>query len=355
MKQPQTPSLTREELYKLVWSKPLSTIEKEFNKLPIDIKNACEKFKIPLPENGHWSKLKFNKQEPIPELEELKDEELKKVQNVLETKEIELSPIKKINLRKAEIEKTLNLKVPDRIISLNPMLNQVRSDLAEKYKNSYYRDDFPNTSDGLFSISVSKESLPRTLRLVNTLINFMQKRGHSFKINQETEIVIYNEPIQIRLREKRERYIKETTEYGTEYHGYRPTGNLYFIIDRWANERTYADSDKEKLEEKLSHIIAYLEILGEKKVQERIERDEWHRQYQIERINETKIKQQIEEEKQKVKQLFMNTENWVQATNLRNYLQALEQNAILTNSFNKETKDYIIWANKQADLIDPLS
>lgn len=97
-----------------------------------------------------------------------------------------------------------------------------------------------------------------------------------------------------------------------------------------------------------------MEILGEKKVQERIERDEWHRQYQIERINEAKIKQQIEEEKQKVKQLFMNTENWVQATNLRNYLQALEQNAILTNSLNQETKDYIIWANKQADLIDPL-
>lgn len=112
MKQPQTPSLTREELYKLVWSKPLSTIEKEFNKLPIDIKNACEKFKIPLPENGHWSKLKFNKQEPIPELEELKDEELKKVQNVLETKEIELSPIKKIiaskSIKKQKLSSTMS-------------------------------------------------------------------------------------------------------------------------------------------------------------------------------------------------------------------------------------------------------
>lgn len=354
MKTPQTTSLSREELYKLVWSKPLVTIEKELNIKSLDIKNTCEKFKIPIPENGYWSKLKFNKQQPISELEPLEDEELKNIQNVLEIKEVEISPMKKINLRKAEIEKTLNLKVPDKITSLNPILEKVKSDLTAIYKSPHYGDDFPCTSESVFSVSISKESMPRAIRVLNTFVSLMQKRGHTFNIKRETEVIIYNEPIQIRLREKRERYVKETSKYGTVYHGYKPTGNLYFIIDKWSNERTYSDSDKEKLEDKLSHIIAYLEVLGEKKVQERIERDEWHRKYEIERINEAKIKQQIEEEKQKVKQLFINTENWVLASNLRNYIHILEQNAIHANSLNQEIKDYIKWANKQADLIDPL-
>ena len=355
MQASQTTSLSREELHKLVWSKPLTTIEKELNITTLEIKNTCEKFKIPMPENGYWSKLKFNKQQPISELEPLEDEELKNVQNVLEINEIEISPLKKINLRKAEIEKTLNLKVPDKITSLNPILEKVKSDLTEKYKSPHYGDDFPFTSNGVFSISISKESIPRALRLINTFVNLMQKRGHSFKIERETEVIVFNEAIYLRLREKRERYVKEISKYGTEYHGYRPTGNLYFIIDRWSRERTYADSEKEKLENKLSHIIAYLEIQGEKKVQERIESDEWHRIREIERIKEEKIKQQIEAEKQKVKQLYINTENWVQACNLRNYIKALEQNAIQTNSLNQEKKDYIEWGNKQADLIDPLN
>jgi alkyl hydroperoxide reductase subunit AhpC len=80
------------------------------------------------------------------------------------------------------------------------------------------------------------------------------------------------------------------------------------------------------LENKLSHIIAYLEIQGEKKVQERIESNEWHRKREIERIKEEKIKQQIETEKQKVKQLYIHTENWVQACNLRdNYTEILSK------------------------------
>ena len=59
-------------------------------------------------------------------------------------------------------------------------------------------------------------------------------------------------------------------------------------------------------------------------------------------------------EKQKVEELFVNSENWVKSTNLRNYIHALEQNAIQTNSLTDEIKEYIKWAILQADKLDPL-
>ena len=52
---------TRKELYDLVWNKPLTHIAKDYNFSDNGIRKICKKHNIPLPKNGHWSKLKFNK------------------------------------------------------------------------------------------------------------------------------------------------------------------------------------------------------------------------------------------------------------------------------------------------------
>ena len=65
-------TFTRQELYDLVWSKPLSTIVKEFDISYSTIKDIYTKNNIPCPDSGYWSKLKFNKEvvkKPLPKLE----------------------------------------------------------------------------------------------------------------------------------------------------------------------------------------------------------------------------------------------------------------------------------------------
>ena len=54
--------LFRKKLYELVWSKPLSTISIEFDISFLDLRKICTDYQIPIPRNGHWSKLKFSKQ-----------------------------------------------------------------------------------------------------------------------------------------------------------------------------------------------------------------------------------------------------------------------------------------------------
>ena len=347
--------MNRIELYNLVWAKPLSSIEKQINIKIQDIKNACVKYQIPLPENGHWSKLKHNKHQPTPNLKPLEDKALSDSDNVFELHNKEISPLKRINLKKAEIENDnrLNLIVKQNQKSFDSDVQLLINDFKDRDKRWQRADDTIQSSSHLFPISVAESNLKRTFSILDTLFKALKIRGHKVQINHSHTLIISDEPIHLRLREKRVRYVKEHYSYG-DYHGFKPTGILYFIVGGTYGDVFLSDSENVKIEAKISHLIAQLEILAEKKAVERIERDEWHRKYQLEREEEERQKKLLALEKQKVEELFVNSENWVKSTNLRNYIHALEQNAIQTNSLTEEVEDYIQWATLQADKLDPL-
>lgn len=64
--------LTRQELYDLVWSLPMSKLAKKFKVEQERLKEICTENTIPLPKRGYWSKVRFNKKEvkaPLPKIE----------------------------------------------------------------------------------------------------------------------------------------------------------------------------------------------------------------------------------------------------------------------------------------------
>jgi len=54
-------ALTRKELYDLVWSQPIGKLAKKYKVEPQRLKEICTENKIPLPNRGYWSKVRFNK------------------------------------------------------------------------------------------------------------------------------------------------------------------------------------------------------------------------------------------------------------------------------------------------------
>ncbi len=56
--------ITREELYEMVWTTPISTLVKKFGVPPQLWVRACAALRVPRPPNGHWSKLPFGKAAP---------------------------------------------------------------------------------------------------------------------------------------------------------------------------------------------------------------------------------------------------------------------------------------------------
>ena len=59
---------SRNELYELVWAKPMTHLAKELGLSDVGLRKICVKYGIPLPLRGYWSRLQFGKQDPRPEL-----------------------------------------------------------------------------------------------------------------------------------------------------------------------------------------------------------------------------------------------------------------------------------------------
>lgn len=50
-------SLTRRELYDLVWSKPVAKVAVELGISGVAVKKICDKHRVPVPGRGYWAKL----------------------------------------------------------------------------------------------------------------------------------------------------------------------------------------------------------------------------------------------------------------------------------------------------------
>ena len=60
--------MTRQELYDLVWSKPMTHIAKEFGMSDVAIRKHCNNMDIPTPPVGYWMKLQHGKKVRKPRL-----------------------------------------------------------------------------------------------------------------------------------------------------------------------------------------------------------------------------------------------------------------------------------------------
>ena len=53
--------IQREELYNLLWKKPISQVAEDIDFDTTLLRKVCKDNLIPLPKNGYWTKLKHNK------------------------------------------------------------------------------------------------------------------------------------------------------------------------------------------------------------------------------------------------------------------------------------------------------
>src|SRR5688572_8466680 len=63
-------TVTRKDLYDLVWSEPMLSLSKKYKISDNGLRKICKRMNIPLPKAGHWIKQQFGKKVriiPFPE------------------------------------------------------------------------------------------------------------------------------------------------------------------------------------------------------------------------------------------------------------------------------------------------
>ena len=232
--------LTRKQLYDLVWKEPISILAKKYSIAVSDLRKICVRMEVPLPPNGHWSKVKFGK--PVTTIK-LSDNFTGKDEVIIgneDTEEVEQdSPMSILRRTIAEIENTkgLSLKVPEKLS--NPDLHVIKTkeyfEAVERFhKSRLDYSHYPESVDTL-SIDVTKESLPRAYRIMDTIVKLLKARNHSIKFSyRDSHAVIEGEEIEFRLREK-QRVSAEKDKWGGRI--MESTGEFVFIIGHYRLKR----------------------------------------------------------------------------------------------------------------------
>ena len=363
---------SREELYELIWSKPIVQLARKFVLSDVALAKKCKHLGIPRPDRGYWAKIannhKVNKSK-LPPLEKDKPDRI-----WISTP----SPEKKTEpyvLSESVCKEIDTLRLPENHIAARTdfrgshhLTRQTRSVLRRGRKDDYGRL-FAVIDKPFLDVSVSRGTLDRTLLLFDAIL--MALEDHGFTINTDfdswgrcTHLIRGQVTMSLSAFERADRTERKVDEkqkrefwWTIQRYDYAPSGKIEFRLDRsWPFcNRRWVSLKSVTLEERLTDIVCeiiesaeLLEIaLKRQEEKEQRERDEQRRQIEQRQLRTDEHKRRSE--------LLQQSIDWETANRIRSYVAAAE--LFVTRSetaadlnFLKWTK----WGQEHADRIDPL-
>lgn len=344
---------TRQELYDLVWSEPMSSILKKYAFNNVELRQKCRKLEIPVPNNGYFLKVRYGKKtvERRP-LGDYQGEDIVKLKVREEKPEGEEKNLKRHTelIKEIENDKRLKLKVNEKLTNPDPLIISVKADLLKK-KSGEWNRGFVRSSWGELAIDVSNKNIERALRIMDALIKAIKSRGHkiSYK-NGQPNIDIEGELIEVCCREKLTRVIIKGEHYDSSEYKSKELLSIK-IVESYSNKE-WVDG-KRLIEAQLPDIIAFLELKAKKQKEQRIEiRNYWAEQEAKELILK-QIQERKERELENFKELFEKAKRHDKAEMIRRYINELERTALVRNELTEVVKKEIEWARQKADWYDP--
>ncbi len=380
----QKKKITRQELYKQVWEEPMTKLAKNFSISDVGLRKKCKSLNIPVPKQGYWQRKQFadpGSPPPLPPYNGSDEIEFKIQKKVWEGDPTR--PVDKDQLRNAE-EKIAFEKLPENQIKvtpildlLHPLVKQSKKFLEKNTKNSaLYNGLLSPGWKKCLDICVSPKNLNRALCIMNHLIREIEDR--EFKVlnikedingqySTKTIAQVLGENIEFGIRESTKQIKRKLTKEERRFwlgekefeYDLTPSGKLLLEIKEFcAYRKTWSDGKIQKVENCLNDFIVGLirtsvELRTRKKENEiRVkERLVWEK-----KRFELAIKQQ--KEKDKIQELLDEAESWKKSQNIRRYINAVKESVEHEGqSLDPESdlEKWLIWAEQQADRLDPLS
>lgn len=373
--------ITRKDLYEEVWSEPMIKLSKRYGLSDVGLRKRCKKLDIPVPALGYWRKKEVGKAEPSPPLPSFDRDET--IEFHVKVEKAERQPLDAEHYTQAEAkiaferEDNNRIHVPSTLRSPHPYVTKTKEVFENTEPSSYSRDKGLLSAHGeKLDISVSRNSLQRALRIMNTLIKALEARGFKVLIVAEkkneyytaykTCVFVLGQTIEFGLKEflkqtkreltpaeKKERPWADKFEYD-----YNPSGRLSLEIKNWeAPRKNWSDAKIKRVEECLNDfIVALIKTSVELRTREVQRKQEERSRLEWERQREERDRRRREEETQ-IQNLIVNAANWQKSKQLREYIQAVKDDAIRNNGSiepGSELDKWLTWANQQADRFDPL-
>ena len=130
------------------------------------------------------------------------------------------------------------------------------------------------------------------------------------------------------------------------------SGIVFFKTEGFSG-REWKDG-KQTIEQQLPAILAKMEIDSCQQAEREAERKRWHEEYEMQaRIRREQIERK-EQELAGFKALLRHAARWHEAAKLREYIGAMEQDAIARGGVSEKGRIWLDWARAKVDWYDPL-
>jgi hypothetical protein len=401
-------TLSREDLYELAWSKPISALAKEFGISDVALAKRCRRLGIPVPGRGYWARVEAGQTPHRPKLKDRKPQwrdqaALRLAPSVggypTQRPTRESETCESVQTRIAAISITPTASIVDALAVVKR--TAVREKHPRRSELSFERGD---KTGSVVTLEVTPATLDRALLLADTLLRAAQSLGWEFddprrlrkkqdlpdeeeestsragaERTEESEphggrLLVEGEQVGLRVEERfREdpvvpsaaQLTREKREYG--YHAPRKvavaTGALRVVrLDTYRTwgtpeRRSWYDRKGKRVEDQIPEILLgfYELAVSIKERREKYEREAREREAQERRHQERAA---IQEANQKlIVQLERDAGAWHRARYLRRYLWAARRqlgDRPLPARFRDETVNFLDWADEYVNQIDPL-
>ncbi len=372
--------VSREELYEQVWSEPMTTLAARYGLSDVGLRKKCKKLSIPLPPQGYFLRDERRRQKanrtPLPAGNESV--------SIYPTPTDNFPPpffdpeqYKEAEARIAFEKLPENrIEVRDRLTSPHPLIEKTRALRENSSRQRAERGRRDPCADAGLSISVSKQHLPRALRIMDALLKALESRGFKVAVAPmmyksdrcATRATVLGVDLEFELKERFKQVENEPpkedkkSSWPSSYSKYDliPSGRFFLTITSYIGEnsrRAWSDGAKHKVEDCLNDFIIWLmkgavidRARDLKRAHEENERIEL-----IRRREEEARKQ--EEEKKRIQALISEAQSWKQSQLIREFIEAVRTKGIEKYgqiAADSDLEKWIKWANQVADRIDPL-
>lgn len=379
--------LTREELFKQVWERPMTKVAAEYGISDVALKKICDKHLIPVPGRGYWAKKAAGKKVEKAHFRAVADQGIDRITIYGSSLQNLPEPVKEARAQAKKRETSLDNKVEvgPAPSEYHPTVERARKKL--KHAKPLETGLLNVSGEGLFNVEVSPGSVERAAIFLNTLMIAAESRGcQVVKGGPSLVFFVDGEVVSFKLVEavKRTKHIPTLAETSAleawqrrrsrnwdavswesrpkipEW-DYSPEGKLAVLIDerKWSHDgvrRKFADGKTQTIERMLNSVLEGLVVCAAtiKAVREDTERckREW------EEAERKRLEQHRRDalERKWVEALSKDLERWMERKRVLEYVAMVEGKLEAVEYEDPEVvREWIKWATDYANRLDPLA
>ena len=364
-------SVTREELYQLVWQTPMNRLAEEFGVSGNGLAKICDRLDVPYPSRGYWAKKEAGKAAVVFKL-------LPRKEGVPEQTDIYPTPPKPVpkpeiaEAAEAAAEKVGGIVVPVGLDALHPRVKVWRKEhkAAHEERRREARRDGPNS---WFARSPLPDLAERDLyrfRVTSALFQAVEKAGakiESSPITGKVTFLVDGHAVECSIVEKLIKSLKQYKDQGnwTAYpnhhqHGLESSGYLRVSIGTYlgGGKTEWVETEKKSIGDLLPAIVGTIMAAGPFLESRKQEREERERKRQEEEARRYKERERLELDSRRWAKFSEFAANWSERHQLLCFLEEVEKRAAVeeeAGSGDISRSDWIKWARERVEALDPFN